>query len=199
MFRVSTCAAAAGLALCLTAAPASAATTFVLDFDDLTGIGAMPEEYGGVIFGTDFRHYDTPVTGFPPSSGLTTIYPNYDKYPAGDSATLRFRFTEAVRFDGAFFAGKFPVAYEFYRDGQKVGSAGTFALSTSAAQFYASGYNGLVDEVRISGNSGNWVLDDLTYTTGVADPVPEPGTWALMILGFGTAGAALRRRRIVAA
>jgi hypothetical protein len=29
--------------------------------------------------------------------------------------------------------------------------------------------------------------------------VPEPATWALMILGFGTAGAALRRRRTAAA
>ncbi|PZQ42179.1 MAG: hypothetical protein DI570_29865, partial [Phenylobacterium zucineum] len=25
--------------------------------------------------------------------------------------------------------------------------------------------------------------------------IPEPGTWALMIAGFGLAGAALRRRR----
>lgn len=29
--------------------------------------------------------------------------------------------------------------------------------------------------------------------------VPEPGTWALMILGFGTIGAVLRRRRAAAA
>lgn len=28
-----------------------------------------------------------------------------------------------------------------------------------------------------------------------ANVVPEPGTWALMILGFGAAGAAIRRRR----
>ncbi|HEY3951670.1 PEPxxWA-CTERM sorting domain-containing protein [Phenylobacterium sp.] len=30
------------------------------------------------------------------------------------------------------------------------------------------------------------------------DPVPEPTTWALMLSGFGLAGAALRRRRAVA-
>jgi hypothetical protein len=29
--------------------------------------------------------------------------------------------------------------------------------------------------------------------------VPEPQTWALMLLGFGAAGAALRRRRVVSA
>jgi hypothetical protein len=31
------------------------------------------------------------------------------------------------------------------------------------------------------------------YSTGVA--VPEPATWAMMIMGFGAAGALLRRRR----
>ena len=35
--------------------------------------------------------------------------------------------------------------------------------------------------------------------SNIAAPVPEPATWALMILGFGTAGAALRRRRNEAA
>ena len=33
----------------------------------------------------------------------------------------------------------------------------------------------------------------------VEEAIPEPSTWALMILGFGAAGAALRRRRRVAA
>ncbi|WP_414694730.1 PEPxxWA-CTERM sorting domain-containing protein, partial [Phenylobacterium sp.] len=34
---------------------------------------------------------------------------------------------------------------------------------------------------------------------GGGNEVPEPSTWALMILGFGGAGAMLRRRKTVVA
>jgi hypothetical protein len=33
------------------------------------------------------------------------------------------------------------------------------------------------------------------YTTGSPPGVPEPATWAMMLLGFGAAGTALRRSR----
>lgn len=36
---------------------------------------------------------------------------------------------------------------------------------------------------------------DLTQSFAIADAVPEPGTWVMMIGGFGLAGAMLRRRR----
>lgn len=39
------------------------------------------------------------------------------------------------------------------------------------------------------------LLDNVTLNTVVSTAVPEPGIWALMIAGFGAAGAALRRRR----
>ncbi|TAL33421.1 MAG: PEP-CTERM sorting domain-containing protein [Phenylobacterium sp.] len=43
----------------------------------------------------------------------------------------------------------------------------------------------------------------MTTTRTVDDPppvagVPEPATWALLILGFATVGAALRRRTVAA-
>jgi hypothetical protein len=36
-------------------------------------------------------------------------------------------------------------------------------------------------------------------TSGAAGAIPEPAAWTLMILGFGGAGAMLRRRRMIAA
>jgi hypothetical protein len=40
----------------------------------------------------------------------------------------------------------------------------------------------------------DWVFVD-NVSTNVGGAIPEPSTWALMILGFGAAGAGLRRRR----
>jgi len=57
------------------------------------------------------------------------------------------------------------------------------------------------------GGQTNVALDGATVLDGVGQiriedataGVPEPATWALMILGFGAAGATLRRRRTVLA
>jgi len=50
-----------------------------------------------------------------------------------------------------------------------------------------------------NGGSGVGVPDDCLVGCngggGGGNVIPEPGTWLLMILGFGGAGAMLRRRR----
>lgn len=48
--------------------------------------------------------------------------------------------------------------------------------------------------------SYHWI-DDLQLTLNTQDPTsaaPEPSTWAMMLLGFGLAGGAMRRRRAIA-
>lgn len=40
---------------------------------------------------------------------------------------------------------------------------------------------------------------DVNMGAGSTGAIPEPATWALMIMGFGAAGSMLRRRRMVAA
>jgi hypothetical protein len=51
--------------------------------------------------------------------------------------------------------------------------------------------------------AGYFVMDSVSLAVGdaVVPPsgTPEPGSWALMILGFGGAGAMIRRRRVAAA
>ncbi|WWM71332.1 PEPxxWA-CTERM sorting domain-containing protein [Sphingomonas kaistensis] len=48
-------------------------------------------------------------------------------------------------------------------------------------------------DIRLTDTQGysNAVL----YRSAAVAAVPEPGTWALMLVGFGAAGASLRRRR----
>lgn len=103
----------------------------------------------------------------------------------------------------------------------------SFTLSgglVTAAFFSISGANGINDQLYLNSacacafgtghtnflNIGNndtqyvWSTGPLGAPDGVVfgaaqGGVPEPTTWALMISGFGLAGAALRRRRVVAA
>jgi hypothetical protein len=50
--------------------------------------------------------------------------------------------------------------------------------------------SGLIQAVAGNDDAGQLVITTFTPTPGI----PEPSTWAVMILGFGLAGAALRRR-----
>lgn len=70
----------------------------------------------------------------------------------------------------------------------------TFAATLADDRFYGVYAAGGISKLRISNPPGTEV-DHIQYGgTLVQGGVPEPMTWALMILGFGLAGAGLRRR-----
>ena len=72
-------------------------------------------------------------------------------------------------------------------------------------RFCASGIGGLeknltagqIVDFRVTRHNTIW--NDSTGFSATLTAVPEPATWALMIVGFGGAGAMLRSRRRVAA
>ena len=64
----------------------------------------------------------------------------------------------------------------------------------------ANDYSGLLTNVfyigyddQITGQDDNH--DDLILRVTVSPAIPEPATWAMMLLGFGAVGVAMRRRR----
>jgi len=72
---------------------------------------------------------------------------------------------------------------------------GRFSLNLSAAVGHVTLDNFFVRYQAISGVSG---VANGSSGIGVAvllEPIPEPGTWVLLIAGFGLVGAAMRRRR----
>ncbi|MHA6718331.1 PEPxxWA-CTERM sorting domain-containing protein [Sphingomonas sp. RS6] len=78
-----------------------------------------------------------------------------------------------------------------------------YANALSFADFFGASPNGtwtlFVGDVFPGDTgtiAGGWSLTFTTDATGGA--VPEPAAWAMMIGGFGLAGAAMRRRRSVA-
>ena len=60
--------------------------------------------------------------------------------------------------------------------------------------------NGVYETITFGANQHGFLTVSGIGDTGgggATGGVPEPATWALMILGFGAAGAALRRRGLV--
>lgn len=69
---------------------------------------------------------------------------------------------------------------------QAVGSAGTFN--------FGSGFSNITSFVLSSANGGtdrSFVIDNVK----LAAAVPEPGTWVMMLIGFGAMGLSMRRNR----
>ncbi len=56
----------------------------------------------------------------------------------------------------------------------------------------------LVDP-NLDSNSNDFALDNISLTKDLTGAVPEPASWAMMLIGFGAIGAAARSRRNPAA
>lgn len=201
---------AAGLAASLAlSAPAHALVGYadvVLNFFD-SGAGPMAGPYGGTLLGA----YPVPVSTSVVLGTDSVSDPDFLSLPTGSFVTVGF--TDEIVLDGVgddLFVG------ETGGNGEQAdifvsSDFINFILLGTATDNALTGFDladigwvGQVKAVKIVGldNLGASPGFDVTYIQalpGAFQGVPEPATWALMIMGFGLAGSAVRRRRTTTA
>ena len=171
--------------------------TTVIDFEQAASGANITSYYAaqGVTFSTLYQDYAYSGS-FPPdlSGGVGANFPTSN--PAGNAVNFTINFSSPVS----------NAAFAIVTD-----NAATFTTFLGATQVdsvsYVGGYvpgadivsftNSNFDTIQFSGSGDNAVIiDNLGFNAGTA-AVPEPTTWALMLLGFGMVGYAMRKRPIV--
>jgi hypothetical protein len=173
------------LSLLALAASAISAQAVVVNFDDLSGYGAVADNYAGFVSWGDFQHYDDAQSPYNPHSGLTRVY-SY-----GDSG---IDIGQDVSFVGAWFAGytgSTEISLGLFNDGVLVHTSGSIGLS-DVPTFLSSGYAGAVDKVVVNGQPGYYVMDDFEYNRFGVSSVPGPAAVVPFLVG---GISALRKRR----
>jgi hypothetical protein len=209
-------AAAAALFLSATAAQAITVetTNFIAsptNFNGFEGIGAHVDYVGATPYVEDGISVE--YVGAPGLIWTQALYQgNYGWYPInGSTGYTRISLTSLGDFGSIQFLagsgfGGYELQYELLNDGAQVATGTAGPLSNSLMYYGFSG--GGFDEVRLQNRGGtNVPFLATSYEAGAFDSiavdtrpagVPEPAGWALLLMGFGLAGGALRARRGVA-
>ncbi len=126
---------------------------------------------------------------------------NYLSVLAGGTATfnfatplnnLSFAYGSADAFNTltVLFAG----GSQTFTGSDIVGAGNATGSRTAAASngtVFLSGFQGGITGLRLTSSGNSFEIDNLR-----ANAVPEPGTWAMMLMGFGAVGFAMRRTRV---
>ncbi len=201
------CAASSASALTVHTSPFIATVTATNDFE-LAPPGCCYDGTAGYTEqGITATYVGTPGRinfGFP-LYGVRTWYPQ-----GGSDGYTRLTFggpVRAVQFlvgsGYGWFESPAFLFYDVRLGGVSIGSgiAGGAAVFGTSGSWY--GFSGAsFDEVRLQvRNDGGTVFDPAAYERGafdmiqIGEAIPEPGTWAMLIAGFGLVGSALRSRR----
>ena len=120
-----------------------------------------------------------------PANGLVGVFLD-DSVPGGTAPTQRN--------DGVSFLSLSPLQRQIFWIGDGLTGNGSGTVQTFFAPAGATRlYLGPSDGFGWFNNSGGATVT-INYSPLIAD-VPEPAAWAMMIVGFGAIGMAMRRRR----
>jgi hypothetical protein len=182
----------AAAAILSLAAPAYADITYQVANKTYTNLGAAPDDHvsGDTLFGGGIQTGDYTGPGTYALKNIQFLAGNpFPETPAPFSGLFT---GEGVFSSVGDFA--FDVAYSmtFGPDGDTITLGGN--------SFQIEGYNILIDKIVLGTGAGQIGTGVLTatvsaITSGATGGVPEPATWAMMLVGFGGLGAVLRRQR----
>jgi len=108
--------------------------------------------------------------------------------------------------DGGAFYDSYTLALAYFGGPNSRFASATFTPSTDSSDVFVNAdsflegdeyhYTALVDPYSYASFATGGAVG---YRIVLFDSIPEPANWALLIAGFGLVGAALRRRRLLAA
>ncbi len=145
-----------------------------VQFLDLVGTGTVGSIYqtfstiAGTKYNVNFSYSHNLFAGAPSASGIVGVY------------------------GAGFGAGNFNLLLPFEAVSHSTGTSTNLDWKTHAFSFTATGIETTLAFGNDSGGNNAGLLLDAISVSGA---VPEPASWALMISGFGLAGAAMRRRK----
>ncbi len=143
-----------------------------LDFEDLTGAGAIPADYGTVDDWGSWSHSDVLDPNYPPASGAVTITSSLPQAP--------IQFGEDVVFEVAAIVTSEPFAWKLYYQGQLVHTTATVQPNLGgAATYLPSGYGGFVDAIEFETSGNAFAVDDLQFVAGFDGGFGQPYCTAL--------------------
>lgn len=192
----------ASSAFVLALAFANPAAAVTIDFEgigdqiDVNGYysgGTASDGRSGPNLGVAFQGFTTFFGANGGTIGYNSNDPAFADVAAGFSS-LSFQY-------GFFTSGTVSVYSGLGGTGTLLGSQVFLANTEDTSQPFGLGsvsFSGIGRSLVLSGTDGSLGLDNIDFGTSTVGAVPEPATWAMMLLGFGVVGASLRRRKYTA-
>lgn len=161
---------------------------------------------GGIVAGTTSGSYAQPVGSDGPyySVGPSTDNPGTIYFDAANVFNVSFIWGSIDTYNTLTFVdalgNSLGLGYTF--TGSQIaalvpalanGDQASLQTNPIVTFFFDGADPGLVAGMRLSSDTNAFEIDDVAV-----NGVPEPATWAMMILGFGAIGFAMRRRRVSA-
>jgi hypothetical protein len=168
-----------------------------IDFTTVAAGTPVTNQYAGVTFSL----LDSPTTSTPI---VTNVFGGINALTNSDTNYYPTAFT----LDAAFSSAASGISFTFNNFGTNDSSPSTWTAYDASHNVVSSGNladvqdyswitvagSGITDLQISNGGVTNWQfgISQFNFTSGA---VPEPASWAMMVAGFGLAGAAMRRRK----